>query len=356
MSKRIITTMLLLFLIFNLSSCFDTDDLFDNVIAPEGSVPDNTENSTTIAHTEKPTEETEPVIEDTTSNGGENKDVYFAAQQILSNNAVSEEMISDVSLIIDIDKTDDYDIYNTNTGIADTNNGIKAAYLSCSSVTGSFGEVYNIGDGSLVNLCREFYVVDGSEISADKASSVFVVSRFHSSILLSSVSFLSYENGKLSLEIEYATTLDTDDGIPSCYMIIEFDKAVVNGDITEIETSYVFQTFNLFVTNHKTDSSQMLLPHWWGMREEYKLHALLGQKATWEDSVDQTIEFNYTIEIINTNHQIGDNTYDPSYELTDEKRVIKYNSELGICVENGKSLQLTDEQNEYFKSIVSQVN
>ena len=32
MSKRIITTILLLaFLTFNLTACFDTDDLFDNV-------------------------------------------------------------------------------------------------------------------------------------------------------------------------------------------------------------------------------------------------------------------------------------------------------------------------------------
>ena len=356
MSKRIITTILLLaFLIFNLTACFDTDDLFDKVVTPEGSVPENTEKSTTISPTEKPTEETEPVIEDATSNVGEKKEVYFAAQQILSNNTVSEEMISDVSLIIDIDKDDDYDIYNTNTGIADTNNGIKAAYLSCSSVAGSFGEAYNIGDGSLVNLCREFYVVDGSEISDEKENSLFVVSRLHSSILLSSVSFLSFENGKLSLEIKYATMLNTDDGIPTCYMIIELDKAVVNGDITEIETSYGFQTFNLFVTNHKTDNSQMLLPHWWGMREEYKLHAILGQKAAWNSSVDPSTEFDYTVEIVNTN-QIGDNAYNPTYELTDEKRVIKYNSELGICVENGRSLQLTDSENEYFKSIVSQVN
>jgi hypothetical protein len=204
-------------------------------------------------------------------------------------------------------------------------------------------------------LCKEFYVVDGSEVSADKASSVFVVSRLHSSILLSSVSFLSFENGKLSLEIKYATRLNSDDGIPTCHMIIELDKAVVNGDITEIETSYGFQTFNLFVTNHKTDNSQMLLPHWWGMREEYKLHAILGQKAAWNSSVDPTIEFDYTVEIVNTN-QIGEDVYSPTYELTDEKRVIKYNSELGICVEGNRSLQLTDSENEYFKSIVSQVN
>lgn len=353
--KKLISCALLFVIIFNLASCFDIDNIFENVVVPEGSVPENTEKSTAISPTEKPTEETEPVIEDATSNVGEKKEVYFAAQQTLSNTTVSEEMISDISLIIDIDKDDDYDIYNTNTGIADTNNGIKSAYLSCSSVTGSFGEVYNIGDGSLVNLFKEFYVIDGSEISDEKENSLFVVSKLRSSILLSSVSFLSFENGKLSLEIKYSTAIDTDEGIPMCYMIIELDKAVVNGDITEIETSYGFQTFNLFVTNHKTDNSQMLLPHWWGMREEYKLHAILGQKAAWNSSVDPTIEFDYTVEIVNTN-QIGDNAYNPTYELTDEKRVIKYNSELGICVENGRSLQLTDSENEYFKSIVSQVN
>ena len=353
--KKLISCALLFVIIFNLTSCFDIGNIFENVVVPEGSVPENTEKSTTISPTEKPTDETEPVIEDATSNVGEKKEVYFAAQQTLSNTTVSEEMISDISLIIDIDKDDDYDIYNTNTGIADTNNGIKAAYLSCSSVAGSFGEVYNIGDGSLVNLFKEFYVIDGSEISDEKENSLFVVSKLRSSILLSSVSFLSFENGKLSLEIKYATMLNTDDGIPTCYMIIELDKSVVNGDITEIETSYGFQTFNLFVTNHKTDNSQMLLPHWWGMREEYKLHAILGQKAAWNSSVDPTIEFDYTVEIVNTN-QIGEDVYSPTYELTDEKRVIKYNSELGICVENGRSLQLTDSENEYFKSIVSQVN
>jgi hypothetical protein len=91
------------------------------------------------------------------------------------------------------------------------------------------------------------------------------------------------------------------------------------------------------------------------MREEYKLHAILGQKAAWNSSVDPTIEFDYTVEIVNTN-QIGEDVYSPTYELTDEKRVIKYNSELGICVEGNRSLQLTDSENEYFKSIVSQVN
>ena len=84
MLKRIITTMLLLFLIFNLSSCFDTDDLFDNVIAPEGSVPENTEKSIVMEPTEEPTEETFPESEPEVEPNGslENKVATFTASVV----------------------------------------------------------------------------------------------------------------------------------------------------------------------------------------------------------------------------------------------------------------------------------
>lgn len=63
--KKLISFALLFIIVFNLVSCFDTDDLFDNVITPEGSVPENTEKSTEIEFTEEPTEvQTEEIIED----------------------------------------------------------------------------------------------------------------------------------------------------------------------------------------------------------------------------------------------------------------------------------------------------
>ena len=54
--KKLISCALLFVIIFNLTACFDTDDLFDKVVTPEGSVPENTEKSTAIELTEELTE------------------------------------------------------------------------------------------------------------------------------------------------------------------------------------------------------------------------------------------------------------------------------------------------------------
>ena len=46
--KKLISCALLFIIIFNLTSCFDIDNIFENVVVPEGSVPENTEKTAVV--------------------------------------------------------------------------------------------------------------------------------------------------------------------------------------------------------------------------------------------------------------------------------------------------------------------
>lgn len=240
MSKRIITTMLLLFLIFNLSSCFDTDDLFDNVIAPEGSVPDNTEKATVIEPTEEPTEETEQALPPLDTEEDTSPEIPIGTPinktTTLMANVVSEDMYDEsLDNIRDILTKEDI------PGCAKlkSSGGVKNAYECVGAFSGldNFGSRVSLGKYMLLSVCENVYVIDGNEIGDEYANSEFLVIKYYGTTIgFMGASTEKFEKGVLTLNIEYSAVLGGDDGILAYSSVIEIDKSFLEEEkITTIE-------------------------------------------------------------------------------------------------------------------------
>lgn len=238
MSKRIITTILLLaFLIFNLTACFDTDDLFDNVIIPEGSLPENTEKSTVIEPTEEPTEETFPESEpEVESNASlENKVATFTAS------VVTEESYGDsLNAIRTMLTTEpvDYSFYKLKVS-----ENVKSAAWSEGPFNWNFsnlekfgGSVY-LGEEWLLSIYENVYGIDGNLIGEEFSNSYIIVfkCKYFAAWLLR-ISDAEVENGVLRLRVEYGAIETGDDGYLSAISVAEIDKSVFAGEeITSVE-------------------------------------------------------------------------------------------------------------------------
>ena len=239
MSKRIITTILLLaFLTFNLTACFDTDDLFDNVIAPEGTVPENTEKSTVMEPTEEPTEETFPESEpEVESNGSlENKVATFTAS------VVTEESYGDsldsIRTMLTTEPVD-YSFYKLKVSA-----GVKsAAWYESGPPFGDFSDLKKfensvyLGEDFLLSICDNVYIIDGNLIGEELSNSYIIVFKcIYFSVWLKSISNAKFENGILTVSVEYGAAETGDDGYLSSISVFEIDKSILSGsEITSVE-------------------------------------------------------------------------------------------------------------------------
>lgn len=238
MSKRIITTILLLaFLTFNLTACFDTDDLFDNVIIPEGSLPENTEKSTVIEPTEEPTEETfpesEPEVEPNESL--ENK------VATLTTSVVTEESYGDsldsIRTMLTTEPVD-YSFYKLKVS-----ENVKSAAWSDEpskwnfSNLEKFGNSVYLGEEWLLSIYENVYGIDGNLIGEEFSNSYIIVFRCkYFAAWLLRISDAEVENGVLRLRVEYGATETGDDGYLSAISVAEIDKSVFAGEeITSVE-------------------------------------------------------------------------------------------------------------------------
>lgn len=237
MSKRIITTILLLaFLIFNLTACFDTDDLFDKVVTPEGSVPENTEKSTVMEPTEEPTEETFPESEPEADPNGslENK------VATLTTSVVTEESYGDsLDAIRTMLTTEpvDYSFYKLKVS-----ENVKSAAWSDEpfkyfSNLEKFGNSVYLGEEWLLSIYENVYGIDGNLIGEEFSNSYIIVfkCKYFAAWLLR-ISDAEVENGILRLRVEYGAAETGDDGYLSAISVAEIDKSVFAGEeITSVE-------------------------------------------------------------------------------------------------------------------------
>ena len=238
MSKRIITTILLLALLtFNLTACFDTDDLFDKVVTPEGSVPENTEKTTVIEPTEEPTEETFPESEPEVEPNGslENKGATFTAS------VVTEESYGDsLDAIRTMLTTEpvDYSFYKLKVS-----ENVKSAAWSDGSFKGNFSNLEKfensvyLGEEWLLSIYENVYGIDGNLIGEEFSNSYIIVfkCKYFAAWLLR-ISDAEVENGIFRLSVEYGATETGDDGYLSAISVAEIDKSVFAGEeITSVE-------------------------------------------------------------------------------------------------------------------------
>ena len=244
MSKRIITTILLLaFLTFNLTACFDTDDLFDKVVTPEGSLPENTEKSTAIELTEEPTEvQTEEIIEAPT------EEIPTDEERIVD--AYGGVTIKKTSTFTPVIAEADYEnadleLFRKKVNMrnlpenrysviaAEVSGNVKHAHTFEISDwgLGSFGECIYLGKNTLLCLFENIYIVDGAIIGDEYSDSVFIAIRHRwLESYFKSVSIENFENGELTLRIDYFSEFSNDDGMGYKSDLIEIDKAAFNGE------------------------------------------------------------------------------------------------------------------------------
>ena len=232
MSKRIITTMLLLFLIFNLSSCFDTDDLFDNVITPAGSVPENTEKSTEIEFTEEPTEEqTEETIpafeqEGETDEAAQNMSYTFTTPVVTEE--IYEDSLDTIRTMLTSEPVD-YSFYKLNVS-ADVKHAFWSEGCNLIDLEKFENSVY-LGGDSLLFAYENVYGIDGNLIGEEYSNSFFLVFKCRYILAwLISISNVKFENGILTLGVEYGARESGDDGYTGAISVVEIDKSVFAGE------------------------------------------------------------------------------------------------------------------------------
>lgn len=251
--KKLISFALLFIIVFNLVSCFDTDDLFDNVITPEGSVPENTEKSTEIEFTEEPTEvQTEEIIEDVPTEeiatDDEIKIIHPNGNYTIKKSAT----VSASVLETDYDAEDVDILYKMISACRDPNEDwasesaseviapVNGAYVfQCSAFyfLENFGSCTSLGENMLMSLCENVHIIDGSIIADECSESVFIAMKSYSPQMnFKKVSSVSFENGKLTLCIDYFASESNDDWNGGHEALIEIDKALLGREkITSIE-------------------------------------------------------------------------------------------------------------------------
>ena len=239
--KKLISCALLFVIILNLTACFDTDDLFDNVIIPEGSLPENTEKSTEIEFTEEPTEEqTEETIPAFEQEGETDETVQNMSYAFTSSVVVEESYGDSLDAIRTMLTTEpvNYSFYKLKVS-----ENVNSAYWCEGSFKGNFSDlgkfensVY-LGGYSLLFAYENVYIIDGILIGEEYSNSFFVV--FRCSYILAwliSISNVKFENGILTLGVEYGARESGDDGYIGAISVVEIDRSILSGsEITSVE-------------------------------------------------------------------------------------------------------------------------
>ena len=241
--KKLISFALLFIIIFNLTSCFDIGNIFESVVVPEGSVPENTEKSTVIELTEEPTEvQTEEIIEDPT------EEIPTDEERIVD--AYGGVTIKKTSMFTPVIEEADYEnadleLFRKKVNMrnlpenrysviaAEVSGHVKYAHTFDSSDwgLGSFGECIYLGKNTLLCLFENIYIVDGAIIGDEYSDSVFIAIRHRwLESYFKSVSIENFENGELTLRIDYFSEFSNDDGMGYKSDLIEIDKAAFNGE------------------------------------------------------------------------------------------------------------------------------
>ena len=241
--KKLISCALLFVIIFNLTACFDTDDLFDKVVTPEGSVPENTEKSTAKELTEEPTEkQTEEIIEapieEIPTDEERIVDAYGGVtikKTSTFSPVIAEADYENADLELFREKVNMRNLPENRYSViaAEVSGNVKQAHTFeiPGWGLGSFGECIHLGKNTLLYLFENIYIVDGAIIGDEYSDSVFIAIR-HISLesYFKAVSIENFENGELTLRIDYFSALSTDDAMGYKSDLIEIDKAAFNGE------------------------------------------------------------------------------------------------------------------------------
>lgn len=230
------------------------------------------------------------------------------------------------------------------------------AYFGSPLFYKEFGSASSIGDMMFLSVYENVLVIDGEKISQTYSNSVFILMQYYRSTLFRSISLNSFEEGKLIFDIEYTAYNNTDDGYVDSFVMIELDKEAIDGvNIVSVEMNFSYAFFDLKLT--KGEGAEKIEKAVFAPTfNYYRLESVVDENANWTDMTEE-VQSDHTIEIIELSLKgYGDeNAYDVVFEPTGEKRVIQYNSELGICVEGERALVLSDKDREYINDFIKEM-
>jgi hypothetical protein len=224
----------------------------------------------------------------------------------------------------------------------------------------------SVGENTLVerkhaeNIFTSFgnkmYVLDGTILDTELGKDlIYVVVGFYKrgdypnfSRILSA----TQNNEELTLSFSSRSYYSSDDGLREGCVVLELDKASLKGDITAVNTKYTGKLFDLHFTRN-SDGEKIEETSFWNEKVT-ACERMFFKVRDWSAWMPEC-EFDYTIEIIEkviVGYGDEEHYAMPIYEFTGEKRTLLYNSELGVCVEDDRSLTLNEEDKALINSFI----
>jgi hypothetical protein len=160
------------------------------------------------------------------------------------------------------------------------------------------------------------------------------------------------KDGELTLSISVTKHHSNDDSDAGGCAVFELAKDSISGDITTVNMEYCNKVFDFHITRN-TDDKKIEKTSFWN-ETVTACERMFFKVRDWSAWMPEC-EFDYTIEIIEkviVGYGDEEHYAMPIYEFTGEKRTLLYNSELGVCVEDDRSLTLNEEDKALINSFL----
>ena len=365
--KKLISLALLLFLLLNMTACFDADDIFGNEEGTEKSTDKATEAPPTDVPTEEPTEE--PTEKEDTLIPYEEEP--FVLSFPVNNEPLPKETLDLLSSIVGLtpraNENGEKGAKSQWIGVLDFEYGlIKSAYTYSSF---GFGNEFSMilerekdtyVEGRHMAMYQNIFALDGSELTNGSEDSIYVLMGFRrggTDPLFRRV-FADVSDGELLLDLDITHYNCTDDSVNWSVLVLELDKTQLKVEQSfDVSVEFNQSFFDFIIKGQGEEKDKNIISFFLDDGYAYRLDAILGDNSAWEDKTDEP-DVNYVnIEIVETKC-IGYPTEKQKYygiglyEPTGESRTIKYSYSLGIILEGDRFLQLSPEENAYMKSLI----
>jgi hypothetical protein len=208
----------------------------------------------------------------------------------------------------------------------------------------------------LTNFDGKIYLLDGATLDEQRCKdSIYIVIGFHGHGCypgFRKIVSATMKDGELTLSISVTKHHSNDDSDAGGCAVFELAKASISGDITEVNMEYCNKVFDFHITRN-TDDKKIEKTSFWN-ETVTACERMFFKVRDWSAWMPEC-EFDYTIEIIEkviVGYGDEEHYAMPIYEFTGEKRTLLYNSELGVCVEDDRSLTLNEEDKALINSFI----
>lgn len=365
--KKLISLALLLFLLLNMTACFDADDIFGNEEGTEKSTDKATEAPPTDVPTEESTEE--PTEKEDTLIPYEEEP--FVLSFPVNNESLPSETLDLISSIVGLtpraNENGDKGANSRFVGMLDFEYGlIKSAYTYSSFGFGNeFSMIFErekdtYVEGRHMSMYQNVLAVNGSELTNGSENSVYVLMGFRRAGTdpLFRRAFADVSDGELLLDLDITHYNCTDDSVNWSILVLELDKAQLKADQSfDVSIEFNQSFFDFIIKGQGEEKDKNIISFFLDDGYAYRLDAILGDNSAWENRTVEADDGYVTIEIVETKC-IGYPTENQKYygiglyEPTGESRTIKYSYALGIILEGDRFLQLSPEENVYMQSLI----